>query len=261
MDNAQTQIIEEYKKCMKIRKKTNTYNEKMKKKVQATHLAIALFFLSCTYLYYRPAYVQGIYGDHLEQTIQHEYSQLVSTGWTNINEIQSYLQEYRENKQKSYIVLGDSIYYVSEIPHLLSTSYYGPVFKPILDAGALFMTAGKRGYLAMDSVFVFLTDSSRGIFSVQHVGDMIGNGIWVLSLHMIYLAFLMFRNVFRNNTSLTTTVPAKSWILVRDEEYTNVVLLEDMIDTINHPIGIYEPPRLYVWIYRKLGIHNEYLCA
>lgn len=255
-------IIYEYKKCMKIRKTTQTYNEKMKKTVRATHLVIVLFFLSCTYLYYQPSYVQGICGDHLEQTIQQEYTHLVSTGWSNINEIQSYLQEYRENKQKSYIVLGDSIYYISEIPHLLLTSpYYGAAFRPILHVGALFMTTGQRAYLAMDSVFVFLTDSSRGIFSVQHMGDMIGNGIWVLSLHMIYLVFIMFRNVFRNNNTAIMSVDDKSWVLVRDEEYTHAVLFGDMIDIINHPIEIYEPPRLYAWIYSKLGIHNEYLCA
>jgi hypothetical protein len=261
-------FIDEYKKCLKLREEIIVYNKKVKKKVRITHFLCALFFLCGAYLYLKPEYMQGIQGDALEDHIQAEYVHLVANGWTDIREIRSYLQEYRENKQNSYVILGNTNYVIQEIPDILLNSKWGVLAEPAIRAGAVVCVFGQRAYTSVVSLFILLKDSGKGVINIQHLGDVVANGIWVFSLHLLYWVILWFRRmcatfIYRNNNErmgIEDTAYADSlirenrWVLVRNNENTRVVMFYDMVDIINHPLVKIEVPPVYAWIYAKIGI-------
>lgn len=252
--NVKEEFIEEYKKALKKRNKILAYNQKIKKKVRTTHTLFALFFLYLAYVSINPQYVEGIQGDALESQVQAEYLHLVATGWNDIRDIQLYLQEYRENKQHSYLVLGNTVYRTHEIPELLLHSKWGVLVKPLLDIATLVSVFFQRGYASISSLFLLLKDSGNGTIHIQQLGDVAASGIWVFLLHLWYGAFLWFRNTLlyckEENMEEYQGYP----ILVRGEEGTHVVMYYDMIDIINHPPKQIEPPIAYAWIYERLGI-------
>lgn len=256
-------FIHEYKRCLKKRNEVFSYNQKIKKRVRTTHTLFALFFLCVVYFYWKPQYVQGVYGTILEQQVQAEYAHLVESGWTNIREIQSYLQEYREKKRESYVILGNRVYRIREIRQGILQSKWGILVKPVFNAGTLASTFAKRTYTSVVSLYILLKDSGNGIIRIQQLGDVAASGIWIFFMHLLYWTFLSFRktcNTIRDDQRETQKESPNSvswqngWVLIRDEENTHVVLFYDMVDIINHPLERVEPPVVYAWIYRQMGI-------
>lgn len=252
-------IIDEYKKSLKKRNEIVEYNKKIKKRVRITHTLVALFFLCISYAYLNPQYIHGFHGIALEQQIQAEYAHLVATGWTDIREIQSYLQEYRENKQTSYVVLGKTVYRTDEISKLLLQSKWRVIIKPVIDVASLVYVFAKRGYASVAALFIFMKDSGNGVIRIQQLGDVAASGIWFFFLHFLYLSFLWFRGtiyrhhrppIYNINNSDIVEYP----ILVRDDDNTQIVMFYDMVDIINHPVERINPPIIYKWIYGRLGI-------
>lgn len=255
-------IIDAYKKSLKKRKETIAYNQKIKKKVRITHTLFALFFLCAVYAYLKPQYIRGFHGTSLDAQIQAEYAYLVANGWKDVNEIQSYLEEYRENKQNAYLILGNAAYCIDEIPELLLHTKWGFLVKPVFGVANLVSIFANRGYDSVISLFTFLKDSGNGIIHIQHLGDVAASGIWIFFLYFLYLSAQWFRGETPTHTHypsqmhyyLPHSATAYSSILIRDEEYSHVVSFFDMVEIINCPLERIHPPIVYAWIYNILGI-------
>jgi hypothetical protein len=255
-------IILEYKKCIKLRKNTIVHNEKIKKKVRWMNAIFTLFFLSTFAAYYRPTYISGIYGDQLEYLVQSEYIYLVSNGWTNKNEIDSYLSEYREKKGHSYLVLGHEIYYIKDIPSMIEEKY--SCISPIFYTISVFISVIRRISESCMSIMVLIKDSGNGIFRIDHIGSVLGNGVWIVSLHMLYwiilqIYYICTKSPFKAKLYSETTQisPYFQWVFINldeDEEYDGpkLIPLDEMIHTINYPIPMENLPIIYEWIYNKI---------
>jgi hypothetical protein len=271
-----SEIIEEYQKCMKNRKKVLQHNSKIKKRARVINAIFALFFLCIPIAYYKPIYIPGIYGDQLETTVQSEYIHLVSTGWTNIRDIESYLNEYRETKGYSYLILGDEIYKIHEIPSILQRHpQWGFLFTPAFYVINTAITMIKRATHSCVSMIVLLQDSGNGIFRIEQIGDVLGNGVWVISLHMLYWILVKLYNICitspfdtdgnhnHNNKELTQ---ASRWVFIpnqnnededEEDDSPKLIMFQEVVNVINSPIEMENLPLFHEYIYNAYTLITQ----
>jgi len=246
------ELMDEYKNCMKIRKKTLYINQQMRKRVRLLNAFFLFLILGAGFAYYKPKYVSGFYGEELENRVQTEYMNIVSQGWKNKNEIDSYLQEYRYQKSFSYLMLGDHIYKIDEIHNLLKEHVIWRIaYIPI----SSLIPLGNRMIQTCMSMLVFLEDSGNGVFRIEHIGNVLGNAVWIASLHIIYWILIKFYYLCRSPNMINNNQDAKQemiespkWIyIVNTEDYDGpkVILFEEMIRIVNNPIKVDTLPFLY----------------
>lgn len=251
------ELMDEYKNCMKRRKKTLSINKKIKKRVRLLN-AFFLFIILCIgFLYYKPKYVPGFYGEELENRVQSEYMSIVSQGWKNKNEIDSYLSEYRDEKSFSYLILGDNIYKIDEIHTILQEHmFWRMAYIPI----SSLIPLGNRIINAFMSMLVFLEDSGNGVFRIEHIGNVLGNAVWIASLHIVYWIVMKFYYLcitYSNNIDSNAQYKIRDmiesppkWIYIMntddyDYDGPKVLLFEEMIRIVNDPIQVENPPMIY----------------
>ena len=249
------ELLDEYKKCMKTRKKTLYMNEKIRKRVRILNSLFFLLIMCMGVVYYKPKYVSGFYGEQLDNMVQHEYMNIVSQGWKNKNEIDAYLSEYRYQKSFSYFILGDNIYTIDEIHSILKeNAFWRILYIPV----SSMIPLGNRMIHSFMSMIVFLEDSGNGVFRIEHIGNVLGNAVWIASIHMIYWIVMKFyhfcmRSPSSNNIDDTQyknrdITESPKWVyIMNSEDYDGpkVLLFDEMIRIMNHPIEIEKPPILY----------------
>lgn len=247
------EFINDYKKCMKTRKKILYINQKIKKRVRLLNAFFLIMAMCAWVAYYNPKYVSGFYGKDLENMVQNEYMNIISQGWTNKNEIDSYLQEYQYQKSFSYLMLGDNIYKIDEIHNLLKEHVFWRIaYIPI----SSFIPLANRIIKTFMSMLVFLEDSGNGIFRIEHIGNVLGNAVWIASLHMVYWILMKFYYLCKSPNNIhshigqeyNTIIESPKWVYITNtEEYDGpkVLLFDEMIKIMNHPVEIEKPPILY----------------